>query len=358
MDIHGGNIHRFARERRVSGSRILDFSASINPLGPSPAAYAAVARSTTQITHYPDPDACNLRQALAAHWRFDETHFLAGNGSTELIYLLPAALALSRPLIVGPTFSEYERSFTVAGGSCAWVMARRDDGFRVHVTDVLQAIRMPDVDCCVLANPNSPTGQLLSQEDILAIGQACTRRAIPLIVDETFAEYCPKQSILDAVQQYPNLVVLRSFTKFYALPGLRVGYLAADIKMVAAIRRHQPPWTVNSMGAAAARAALHDRRHAARSLKFMDAERAWFETTLRSIPGLTVFPSAVNFVLLELPRAWTASRMVRALAPSQILVRDCSTMRGCGDRLIRVAIRRRDENRTLVRRLHALLTAK
>ena len=349
-DGHGGNIYAAARELSLPPSRLLDFSASINPLGPSKRVFRAAASALPLTCHYPDPDCRELVKALASRWALAGNHFVIGNGSSELIHLLPRALAIRHALILGPTFSEYARALSVQGSRVTYLHATRTDGYQIPLTQARKALctNKSRFDALFLCNPNSPTGQVVSTKDVLALADVAARRKVWVVVDETFADYCEAHSVLSAVARNPRLLVLRSFTKFYALPGLRVGYLAGPLEVVTGIRRFQAPWSVNVLAQTAAQAALEDRRHAQRSLAFMHRERARLTEALGAIPGLHVFPSAANFLLVELPPSMPAAHVVQALRQQGLLIRNCSAIPGLNGRTIRVAVRTTAENRRLV----------
>jgi len=356
-DRHGGDVHAAARELRRPVSRLLDFSASINPLGPSKRVLRAAAGALSFACHYPDPTCHDLVTALASRWKLDPSHFLIGNGSSELLHLLPRALAIRRALILGPTFSEYARAVTAQGGRVSYFHATRKDGYQVPLVQALKALRAcrSKVDALFLCNPNSPTGQAIEPEEVLALVETASRQVAWTVVDESFVEYCEGHSVLGSVARAPRLVVVRSFTKFYALPGLRIGYLVAAGETAARLRRLQPPWAVNVLAQAAAQAALEDQRHAQRSLAFMHRERTRLAKALRVIPGLHVFPSAANFLLVELPPPMPAAHVTQTLREQGLLIRDCSAIPGLTERTIRITVRTTAENRRLVTALRLIV---
>jgi threonine-phosphate decarboxylase len=190
---------------------------------------------------------------------------------------------------------------------------------------------------------------------VLRLVQAAAKRRVWVIVDEAFVDYCPDRSLLRYVPDHPLVVVLRSFTKFHALPGLRVGYAAGSPRMVEAIRRSLPPWTVNALAQAAAVASLADRLHERRSLAFMERERSRLIKRLGSLPGVTVYPSVANFLLVELPPPVRTTAIVAALRRRGLLIRDCSTVRGLTERTVRVAVRTPEDHTRLVSLLSSLL---
>ncbi len=359
---HGGDVYAAARELRRGLHRLLDFSASINPLGPSPAALRTIADAGELLQHYPDPTCWDLRQALAIHWQRPAEEFLIGNGSTELIHLLPRALQIRHLLVVGPTFSEYAAAMKQCGGHVSMVMADRAEGYRPPLEQVFApahgigqtGVDRPPIDAVLLCNPNSPTGYACDAAVVRRLAREAARRRLWFLVDETFAEYCGDASILS--QALPaRTIVLRSFTKFYGLPGLRVGYVVANSHVIEQIAAHQPPWSVNMLAQRAAEAALHDVRHARRSLRFMDRERARLLRALTRLPGCSVFPSAANFILMELPVGQKMAETVAALRRRGILIRDCSQVPGLVARSVRVAVRTRADNDRLLYALTAVI---
>lgn len=354
---HGGNVHEAARASGRPISRLVDFSASINPLGPSPRAVRAVREALPQLIHYPDPDCVALRRALAARWRLDSGRILIGNGSSELIHLLPRALGIRHALLIGPTFSEYERAVALAGGRVSYLHAGRSEDYRPPVDRALSVLRRSrqTIDTIFLCNPNSPTGRGVDATAVRTLVQAAARRRLRVVVDETFVEYCPRRSVLRDVPRRANLLVLRSLTKFYAMPGLRLGYLVGAAPVIRRARELQPPWSVNTPAQVFAVAALSDRDHADRSLVFMERERAALVAGLTALPGVTVFPAEANFLLVELPTPLSAGACAAALARQGLLIRDCSSVPGLNRRTIRVAVRRRAQNRRLVAALGCLL---
>jgi len=354
---HGGNVYKVAHERHIPVDRIVDFSANINPLGPPAVVCRAIRLALKQIVHYPDPDCRQLRQALAQQCGVDPDMILVGNGSTELIHLVPRALAIKSALIIGPTFEEYARALMNAGGTVQYVHARREDRFRPPVKEILRELsaKRTRIDAVFLCNPNNPTGQVFAKPAMRELADAMERRQSWLIVDEAFIDYCQKQSVVSMLRAYPRMVVLRSLTKFYAMPGLRIGYLLGASKVVDLLKERQPPWSVNSLAQEVSCAILRDHAYAIKSRAFMEKERSRFIKGLRSLPGVRVYSSVANFVLIELPDWSSAGLVADRLAAEGLLVRDCSTLPGLSARMIRVAVRTVKENRRLIAALGVCL---
>jgi threonine-phosphate decarboxylase len=356
IDGHGGNIYLAARELRCHPAELCDFSASINPLGPPIRVLRALRKGFWAIGHYPDPDTYDLKLALGKQIGLPPDWFLAGNGSAELISLLPKGLGITEALVVGPTFSEYESAIREADAVCTYCLADRKEEYRPPINRVMMRLHKErNIEAVFLCNPNSPTGQVVAKTDLLSLIDVLNRHGRWAIIDEAFGEFAPGHSALEVLPEYPRLVILRSCTKFFSIPGLRVGYLAGHPAALKQVQRRQVPWSVNALAQMAAVVALEETSYLQKSLSFIEKERAWLESALRAIPGVHVFPSGANFLLLELPRAQPAGRAVERLRKTGILVRDCSDVPGLNDRTIRIAVKRRRDNERLCRSLGAVL---
>lgn len=358
--LHGGDIYSAARSLGRDPAEILDFSASINPLGPSPHVWKAITASRHLLNHYPDPNCWDLRQALAMFWRIDPEQIVVGNGSSELIDAFPRALGIRRLLVVQPTFSEYAAAMVRAGGEAMSLYADRRDWYAIpvdHLCRVMETghINGRSIDGLLLCHPNSPTGQACSVDDVARLARAARKRGLWLILDEAFVDYCPERSVLPHVSAWPHVVVLRSMTKFYALPGLRVGYAVARPTIIGQLRRQLTPWSISVMGQVAALAALNDTAHARKSLSFMGRERERFRESVAALPGCVVMPTYANYFLVELPRGRRARDITGQLQSKGLLIRDCSSVPGTNSRSIRLAVRTVQENDRLIRTLSRLL---
>lgn len=367
-DVHGGNIYAVARELNRQPDEILDFSASINPLGPSPMVWKAIVAARKLITHYPDPSCWELRRALGQRWGIDPEQIVVGNGSMELIDVVPRALKLKRLLVVHPTFSEYERAMARAGGSVVTVYAKRAQDYAIPIDRLVRLLDSKEdqarsfarslvhsFDGLVLCNPNSPTGRTCSVDDVSHLAKLAARRKLWLVLDEAFADYCPERSVLPQAAAWPRVIVLRSMTKFYALPGLRVGYAVASRSAARRLRTHLSPWSVNAIGQVAALAALSDQVHAEKSLRFMARERDRFASLLRTLPGCRVIEPSANYIFLELPRGCQATTVTDRLRREGLLIRDCSSVPGASARTIRLAVRLPSDNDRLVKVLSTMI---
>jgi threonine-phosphate decarboxylase len=298
-----------------------------------------------------------VRQALAARYGLDPDQVLVGNGASELLDLLPRSLPMRCALVLGPTFTEYARRVTLAGGRVLTVNAECGDGYRPPIGRVLKLLRQrqQSIDAVFVCNPNNPTGQLVDRDTLTHLVDRASRWGLWILVDESFIDFCGDQSVLPLLPRYPRLIVLRSLTKFYALPGLRIGYAVGAKAVIEAIRAKQPPWSVNALAQVAAVASLNDHRYARRTIRFVARERERLQRGLESIPGMRVYPSAANFLLVELPHACVARTVAQLLSHKGILIRDCSGIPGLTPQTIRVAVRYEAQNCRLIKALKQVL---
>ena len=346
---HGGNIYRVSEETGIPASELMDFSASINPLGVPDRVKEVIRNELDSLVHYPDPDTSELRRVIAGHLGIDPGTIICGNGSTELIYLIPQALRPEKVLITAPAFSEYENACKLSNKlRITNYELRKEKRFRIIPDDFIKA--MQGCDMAFLCNPNNPTGDLLSKEEVIGIAEAARDLKCILVLDEAFIDFCPADSVIEHVRDNPYLIVLRSMTKFYAITGLRAGYGVFHPEMIGKIREFKEPWTVNTLAQKAAIAAIDDMDYAERTMNVIRNEKAFIENGLRDI-GIEFLPSAVNFYLL---RTGNSDRICQGMKEKGIIVRDCSNFRGLDDSYIRVAVRSRKENEALLSGLSRL----
>jgi len=248
--LHGGNIHEAEKKYR---RKITDFSANINPLGLPQKVKKIIYENFNKVLHYPNPKP-KLVQVIARYWNVNEENVLLGNGSAELIYLVAAVFKPKTVLLPMPTFSEYERAARNAKSKIRFLRLEEKQNFSLNLS------RSNKVDIAFICNPNNPTGNLLL-EDYQKAGNILPKL---LVIDEAFMDFLPDQKkytlIWKAVKDRKT-IVLRTFTKFFALPGLRIGYLIAHKEIIKRLKRHQPPWSTNSLAQLAAEVILSDKEY-------------------------------------------------------------------------------------------------
>ncbi len=356
---HGGNIYGLAEGLNIQESKIIDFSASINPLGVSKRVIAEIKNNIKYLCNYPDPEARKLREDIGKHHDIDPESIICGNGSTELIHLIPRALKPEIVMIPAPTFSEYERACRMASYKLKVKSfeLKRENNFKINPDEFISSLRgygnsnpplskgrHGGIDMVFLCNPNNPTGSLLKRAEVLKIANAAKRLKCYLVVDEAFIDFCPRETIITEVQNNPYLIVLRSMTKFYALAGLRIGYGVFPSSLIERLKEFKEPWTVNTLAQKAAIAGLEDDEYADETFRLIKKEKEFLEDNFREI-GIKFYPSDANFYLLKIDRNNLIDLKLRKKG---ILVRNCSNFKGLDSSFIRVAVKSRKDNSRLL----------
>jgi threonine-phosphate decarboxylase len=374
---HGGNIYRLAEELKIQERKIIDFSASVNPLGISKKVKAEIRKHLKYLHNYPDPETKRLRKRLAQYHGIDPETILCGNGGTELIYLIVRTLKPQRVLIPAPIFSEYERAVKTVnrdreqlsvkeelfdktqntdtkyrhGTRINYLMLNKEKGFEISPDEFIGAME-GDIDMAFLCNPNNPTGRLLRREDVKKIADAAKKLKCYLIVDEAFIDFCADDSVIEDVGKNPSyLIVLRSMAAFYALSGLRIGYGIFPQHLIDGLKEYKEPWTVNSLAQRAAVIALKDKLFTKETLSILNKEKRFLEKNFKKI-GIEFFHSDANFYLLKISNA---NEICQQLKRKGILVRDCSNFRGLDSTYLRAAVKSHRENSILIKELTAIL---
>lgn len=349
--IHGGGVDRAMAELGLSRDQIHDFSASINPLGTPPQVKKALIEALERIGDYPEIEAGSLRAELACHHQVSEENLLSGSGSTELIYLLPRVFKPRRALLVLPCFNEYAAALQQVGCQVDTVCLLPETDFAFSVEQLLAAVQT-DTDLVLLANPGNPTGVGIDPQQL--IGLAEQLGDCRLLVDEAFIDFCPQRSVLPQGTQLKNLLVLRSMTKFYAIPGLRAGYLAGSKADIAKLLAYKEPWTLSNMAIAAGKACLVLDSFRQQTLQLIPQLRAELQHGLEAL-GCKVFAGDANYLLCRLPTtAPDALELKKSLRAQGLLIRACDDFEPLDENYLRLAVLGGEENRCLLRALAKL----
>lgn len=348
MAEHGGNIYRFAEENKVLERLILDFSASINPLGLPATVISEIQKIDRLMYHYPDPEARQLKEAISTYHGISSESIICGNGSTELIYLCVRALKPQRALIPAPTFSEYERACRISGSNIEYYHLKNERNFHLDTDEFIQ--NMVNCDMAFICNPNNPTASLIERDELIHIVNAARDWRCYLVIDEAFIDFVPNNSIIQEVLNNPYLIVLRSMTKFYALSAFRLGFGIFHPSIVNNILKFKEPWTVNTPAQIAGIAALKDDEYRERTYKVIAEGKTLMEEGFKKL-SIQFVPSLVNYYLLEVKNA---QGIITSLKRANIMVRDCSNFKGLNSSYIRVAVKSNQDNEILLKELSKL----
>jgi threonine-phosphate decarboxylase len=352
MLVHGGDVWQTAEKLGISASEILDFSANINPRGLPPHARERLARDATDarlLSFYPDPSARHLRMVLSEKLCVPAEAIVVGAGAESLLAPILRCLQAWDLLVPVPAFGEYRRVCEQNQIEFTPFQLNRDELFQTPVELLCRRIESESPGAILLNNPHNPSGSMLGFEDIRRVADT----AIATVLDEAFIDYAPHATLVREAAAHPSLIVLRSLTKFYGCPALRVGYAVAHPETILRIQAFLPTWPVTQLALDTLAEAVADSEHSEASLRENEAERQRLTQYLCGL-GLFVFPSVANYLFVELStNAPTASDLrARLIAKHRILIRNCDSYEGLAPgRYVRLAVRSAEDNRRLIQAL-------
>lgn len=352
-DIHGGDIWLASRSSGSDPCGILDFSASINPLGLPASVEKALKRSIRTVVPYPDPASTELTEALSAFHAVGADEVVPANGSNEIISILPRIAGKGPALIVEPAFSEYRKALELNGFNVKSHVLKAGAGFRLHAEGIKKAIEGSSV--VYIANPSNPAGVLTPVETILDIIHHAKKNGALAVIDEAFADFTGESVIPEAIKA-PNAIVLRSMTKFYSMAGLRLGYAIGHKDIIRRLSELIPAWSVNTLATVAGVAALNDAAFRKKTFQWFLAERHFLFRKLSAIDGIEAFEPSANYIMARLGSGLDSRKLREALLEREgILIRELSAFRGLGPEYFRVAVLGREANRKLLSALRRYL---
>lgn len=352
--LHGGNFERAMERYDISLDEIIDFSANINPLGISPKIKEVLVKNIDQLSCYPDPECKEAKKEISRYFKIDYENIILGNGSTELIYLIVQTLKAKKVLIPIPTFCEYERALNNNNVSINFYKLKEKQEFLISINEIIS--QLVGIDLVFLCNPNNPTGTFLPRKEMLTLVKEIQRRKIFLVLDEAFIDLHEEESFVKEVKNYDHLIILRSLTKFFGLPGLRIGFGVSSSELIKKLEVQKIPWGVNYLAQIAVREVLRDEKFISKSRFFLLKEKEFLYRELSNIKGLKAYKPSANFVFLKLLGNISSEKLKEQLAKKGILIRDCSNFRGLEkEKFIRIAVRTRKENLKLLEQLKIIL---
>lgn len=349
MDLHGGNIYKLKRD---NGIEVLDYSSNINPLGVPSSFKKAVIENFETLEKYPDIDYVELRTAIGNYNNCHIDNVVVGNGATEVLFLYMKAVKAKKVLIIAPTFAEYERAARAAGRDVKFFPLSKD--FSLNENMLLDFIT--DEDVVVMCNPNNPTGKFQNLEKIKKIADFLERKNKKLFIDEAFIEFVDDWKDKTAfLLKHKNIFILRALTKFFALPGVRLGYgLTHDEAILNEIKNIREPWSVNGVAEIAGKTMLLDTLYIHETENWIKKEKLWFYEELCKIDNIEVTPTETNFILVKLLND-NAKSFRKKMIENGVLVRDASNFMFLDESYIRLAIKDRKKNEQVLEALRRVL---
>ena len=344
--VHGGRVYEVACRWGIDPDKVLDFSANINPLGPRQGVLSALENALTPVSLSAYPDAHAFVSAVVKKQRVMPDEIVVGSGVASLIFAIAHAVLPKRVLILEPAFGEYARACTAVNAEVTASLLNEEDGFTPQFASLEQFVKERRCDLVILNSPHNPTGNIYPRNALLSLIDVAEAHDTIVLLDEAFIDYASQEGLVSLAPTKLHLIVLRSVTKFYAMPALRIGYAVCNATLAATVRRQIDPWSVSTIALEAGCAALKQDEFGAESLRVNARARQEFADALRGV-GVHVFPSAANFLLAKLPKA-SGKALQHWLEPERILIRRCESFHGLDDRFVRLAVRTSDDNMRLV----------
>lgn len=353
---HGGNLKEAAQKFNISEDEIIDFSANINFVGPPPDIYSRIRKEIEEITRYPEPDSTSLKLLLAEKYGKEPDNFVLGNGAAELIYILIRVLDLKKGLVLAPTFSEYEYALKTEGIAVNHHFLSKDTSFEIDIKRLKKDLT-EDIDIFFLCNPNNPTGKFISKDKIRELLVHNKEHGIFTVIDEAFVDFLGQNiSSLSFLKNFDDLFILRSLTKFYAVPGLRLGFGIGNKELIIKINKAKDPWNVNILAQKAAEIILGQKQYDKLTKKAIYREKVFLYQKLKKLDNLKVYYPNANYIFIDLTDTnYSGTELYNKLARQAVLIRNCSNYKGLDDNFIRVAVRSREDNKKLLKSFKKVL---
>ena len=349
---HGANVDNMAKKFGKNENDIIDFSSNVNPhiisdLG------KYVLEGLEKSRSYPDINYTNLRNNISDYIKVDSELIIPGNGATEIIYLLMKSIK-RRLAILNPTFSEYGRGAKLNNLEIIYFHLKEENNFSIDLDEIQK--NMDKFDSLFICNPNNPNGKVKDLNELLDL---MIENDKLLIVDETFMEFVgeeEKYSLINKIKQTPNLFILKAVTKFFGMPGLRLGYgVTSNKQIIKNIYEYKEPWTINSFAENLSNYLFKDKEYINGSKDYYINERKFMLEELRKISRLKVYDTDTNFVLIKLDDDEANSLKLELFEKYNILIRDASNFIGLDKSYIRVAIKSHNDNKVLIESLRKIL---
>lgn len=355
MNFHGGYVHNYSQ-------KLLDYSSNINPLGVPDSFKAALQCNIEEFTKYPDINYIELRKAIAKYLAVEDISFIVpGNGAIELLYKAIQQSGKRRLISLKPTFSEYSRAAIQCGIEYSALDAFDNEYQDVNIEIILESANHDSV--VIICNPNNPTGTLIKKKKLLQLAEGLKEKGVMLIIDEAFMEFTsdyPNNSMLDQLDKFDNLLIVKAATKFFGMPGIRLGYaISNNLKLISKIRESIEPWNVNTAAVIAGCSMLEDSHYILSSRDWIATERKNMYCGLNNIKGIKVYPTAANFHLIKLLKEnFDAWQLKEKLLEKNILIRTPEGFEGLDGRYVRLAVKQRESNIILIEEIKNILSNK
>lgn len=348
-DKHGANIFEISKQYGFSENDIIDYSSNINPLGPSKTALKYLSDNLNLVTTYPDPEYIDLKNSISNYCNVNPKNIVLGAGTTELFKEYIEFISPKKAMVLAPCYSEYENELRNVGASIVYENLLEENEYAVSA-NIVQKIKSEKIEMLIFANPNNPTGTILTKEEICKILDL----NIHVLVDETYVEFTDKNiySAVELTNEYPNLFVSRGVSKFFASPGIRLGYgICSDKSLLKTFKEKSMLWNINIFADMMGQKMFGDFEYQTEVFDFINEQRKHFLTELSEIKSIKCFPTYGNFILCKILNDKTASELREHLLTKAMVIRDCSSFVNLSDKNFRFCILSEENNNKLVKEL-------
>lgn len=349
---HGGDI--YSQKTTPEGKPFKDFSANINPLGMPKSVKKAIIEALPNCVRYPDAFCRELKEATAAFLKVPADYLFFGNGAADVLFRLTLALKPQKAMLLAPTFADYEKALRSVNCEITYYNLPKDKGFRIQ-EDILKKLQ-PDLDIVVICNPNNPTGLVCEQGLLKKVLERCQTNGTVLLIDECFMDFVPMEegySFRTKLKGYKNLVILKAFTKTFAMPGVRLGYcMTANKKLIKGLHEAGQDWNVSIMAQEAGKAAVQELEYLRKSFAYVAKQRTMMLKRLKQLPDIKVYDSLTNYIFFKLKNTKNLPEQLKAKG---FLIRSCANYHNLGEEYYRIAVNKQADNLALLKALEEIL---
>lgn len=359
---HGGNLYEIASSYGIKQEEIIDFSANINPLGVPKVMREIIQGGIDHLRDYPDIHYRQLKESIGKKYGIHPNHLHLGNGGAQVIFDFIRVVAPRKALVVSPTFLEYTRALQGIGAEIQPFYLAEEQDFQLEIEALIGALDQ-DLDMVILCNPNNPTGRQVPREDLIRLLEACHGRGIPLMIDEAFMDFIDKDqtiTMMTLCHKFNNLLITRSFTKFYGVPGLRLGFgVTGNPKYLKALKQLTIPWSLNYFASCFHRVLEEEGDYEAQTFQWLHTEQQRMLQGLKELDGIKVYPTTVNFILIKLlDQKIDCHWLKEQLLKEKLLIREGHTFQGLDRSFIRVAVKDEVSNGKLLQAMASIFGKK
>ncbi len=347
MALHGGNIHKIFRE---SGKEVLDYSANINPLGFPKSLRKNIIKNIDGLINYPDPNYIDLKESISKKINISVDNIVVGNGATELIFLAIRTLNPKNVLIVCPTFAEYERALKEVSANISYFeLTKGKNEFYLDKEKFLKELRK-NYDLVILCNPNNPTGTFVNKKIFSEVLEFCKNYKTKFLIDEAFIDFM-KNGEKKSYKNFGDkrIIIIRAFTKFYGIPGLRLGYsIVCDKILKKNMEERKEPWTINTFASNFGEIFLKNVKYEEKTLKSLFKEKKRFYKKISKMKNIEYFKTETNFILVKLKNI-NGKILYEKMLDEGILIRRCDNFKFLNDSYVRFAIKDKKKNKIMLK---------